>query len=103
MGNVSKLPVNGFKWVYDVSRLNEDFIKSCIENSDVGYFLEVDVECPRKSFSYHKDLPFLPERKKLEKVEKLVCSIEDREKYVIHIKALKQALNHGLKLKEVNR
>ena len=51
----------------------------------------------------HKDLPFLPERKKLEKVEKLVCSIEDKEKYVIHIRALKQALNNGLKLKEVHR
>ena len=48
-------------------------------------------------FSSHKELPFSPERRKLEKVEKLVCSIEDKEKYVIHIRALKQALNHGLK------
>ena len=40
---------------------------------------------------------------KLEKVEKLICDIEDKEKYVIHIRALKQALNHGLILKEVNR
>ena len=51
----------------------------------------------------HKELPFLPERKKLEKVQKLVCSIEDKEKYVIHIRALKQALNNGLKLKKVHR
>ena len=51
----------------------------------------------------HKDLPFLLERKKLEKVEKLVCGIEDKEKYVIHIRALKQALNHGLILKRVHR
>ena len=42
-------------------------------------------------------------KKKLEKVEKLVYSIEDKEKYVIHIRALKQVLNHGLILKEVNR
>ena len=53
--------------------------------------------------SFHKDLPFLTERKKLEKVEKLVCSIEDEEKYVIYIRALKQALNHGLVLKDVHR
>ena len=98
-----KLPVNGFRWVHDVSRFNEDFIKNYNENSDVGYFLEVDVEYPKKLFGSHKDLPFLPERKKLEKVEKLVCSIEDKEKYVIHIRALKQALNHGLILKEVHR
>ena len=98
-----KLPVNGFKWENDLSRFNERFIKNYNENSDIGYFLEVDVEYPKKLFSSHKDLPFLPERKKLEKVEKLVCSIEDKEKYVIHIRALKQALNNGLILKDVHR
>ena len=67
------------------------------------YFFEVDVEYPKKLFSSHKDLPYLPERRKLEKVEKLVCSIEDKEKYVIHIRALKQALNNGLILKDVHR
>ena len=98
-----KLPVNGFKWENDLSRFNENFIKNYNENSDVGYFLEVDIEYPKQLWSSHKDLPFLPERKKLEKVEKLVCSIEDKEKYVIHIRALKQALNHGLVLKDVDR
>ena len=98
-----KLPVNGFRWVHDASRFNEDFIKNYNENSDVGYFLEVDIEYPKQLWSSHKDLPFLPERKKLEKVEKLVCSIEDKEKYVIHIRALKQALNHELILKRVHR
>ena len=93
-----KLPVNGFRWVHDASRFNEDFIKNYNENSDI-----VDVEYPKKLFDSQKDLPFLPERKTLEKVEKLVCSIEDKEKYAIHIRALKQALNHGLILNEVNR
>ena len=46
---------------------------------------------------------FYQKEKKFEKVEKLICSIEDKEKYVIHIRALKQALNHGLKLKKVHR
>ena len=31
-----KLPVNGFKWVYDLSRFNEEFIKNYNENSDIG-------------------------------------------------------------------
>ena len=57
----------------------------------------------KKLFNLHKDLPFLPERKKMEKVKKLVCGIEDKEKYVIHIRAIKQALNHGLILKRVRR
>ena len=61
------------------------------------------MEYPQKLWDSHKDLSFLPERKKLEKVEKLVCSIEDKEKYVIDIRALKQALNSGLKLKKVHR
>ena len=95
-----KLPVNRFRWVHDVSRFNEDFIKNYNENSDLGYFLQIDVEYIKKIFTSHKELPFLPERKKWEKVEKFVCSIEDKEKYVIHIRALKQALNHGLILKE---
>ena len=98
-----KLPVNGFKWENDLSRFNERFIKNYNENSDIGYFLEVDIDYPKELFNLHKDLPFLPERKKVEKVEKLICSIEDKEKYVIHIRALKQALNHRLVFKKVYR
>ena len=94
-----KLPVNGFKWENDLSRFNENFIKNYDENSDVGYFLEVDIEYIKQLWSLHKDLPFLPERKKLE----LVCSIEDKQKYVIHIRTLKQTLNHGLVLTDVHR
>ena len=99
-----KLPVNGFIWYNDyLSDFNEEFIKNYDEKRDEGYFLEVDMEYPKTLWNSHKELPFLPERKKLEKVEKLVCSIEDKEKYVIHIRALKQALNNELKLKEVHR
>ena len=69
----------------------------------MGYFLEVDVEYPKHLFNSHEDLPFLPERKKIKRIEKLICEIEDKKKCVIHIRALKQALNHGLKLKNVHR
>ena len=41
--------------------------------------------------------------KKIEKVEKLVCDTNNKEKYVFRIRGLKQALNHGLVLKEVHR
>ena len=57
----------------------------------------------RKNFNLHKDLPFLPERKKANKVEKRICSIEGKEKYVMDIRVLKQALNHGLVLRKVHR
>ena len=100
-----KLPVNGFKWVEKsiLSEFNEDFIKKYDEDSNTGYFLEADVERLKQLFNNHKDLAFLPERETVEKVKKLICSIENKEKYVIHIRALKQALNHGLKLKKVHR
>ena len=64
-----KLPANGFKWVEKLSKFNERFLKSYNENSDIGYCFEVDVEYPKKLFNLHKDLPFLRERKKLEKVK----------------------------------
>ena len=98
-----KLPVDGFKWVKDLCKYNEDFIKNSDENINKGYFLEVDVEYLKKLFNLHKDVPFLPKREKINNCEKLVCSVEDEEKYVVHIRALKQALNHCLKLKKVHR
>ena len=99
-----KLLVNEFIWYNDyLSDFNEEFVKNYNENSDEGYFFEVDIEYPKTLWRSHKELPFLPERKKLEKVEKLGCSIEYKDKYVIHIRALKQELNNGLKLKEVYR
>ena len=100
-----KLPVNDFKWgkQEELLKFKEDFIKNYDENSNKGYFLEVDIDYPKELFNLHKDFPFLPESKKVNKVEKLICDIEDKKKYVIHIRALKQAVNHGLRLKKVQR
>ena len=65
-----KLPVNGFKWKEKLSRFNEIFIRNYNENSDIGYFLKVDIDYLENlfdgiTFNLHKDLPFLPERKKI--------------------------------------
>ena len=51
----------------------------------------------------HSDLPFLSERMEVNKCKKLVCNLFNKKKYVVHINALKQALNHGLKLKKIHR
>ena len=60
-----KLPLNSFMWYDDyLSDFNKEFIKNCDENSDEGYFLEVDIEYPKKLWSSHKELPFLLERGK---------------------------------------
>ena len=75
-----KLHVNGFRWVKNLSKFSENFIKKYDEDSNTGCFLEIDVDYPKTLFNSHKDLPFLPERKKVEKVEKLICSIREKKK-----------------------
>ena len=99
MGNVAKLPVNNFEWIEDTSQFNEDFIKNYNKESDEGCFPEVDVQYLQKFHEPQNDLPLLPERMKIKKLEKLVASSQDKTEYVIHIRNLKQALNHGLVLK----
>ena len=99
-----KLPINGFKWVNDISGINKKFVKSYDKkNSDKGYILEVDVDYPSKLHKLHSDISFLPEKMKIAKTQNLVCNLRDVKKYVVHISILKQALNHGLKLKKVHR
>ena len=98
-----KLPVSNFTWVEDLSIFTESFIKNYDENSDTVYILEVDVEYPENLHKLHRDLPFLPERMKINKYSKLTCTLYDKENYVVHIRALKKALNHGLVLKKVYR
>ena len=98
-----KLPVNGFKWVKNTSKRDEEFIKNYDEDSDKGYILEVDVKYPRKLHDLLSDLPFSPKRMKIDKCKKLVCNLRNQKKYVVHVRSLKQALNHGLKLKKVHR
>ena len=100
---LQKFPVNNFEWIKDTSQFNEDFIKNCNEESDEEYFLEADVPYPENLHNLHNDLPFSPERKKIEKVEKAVANLHDKTEYVIHIRNLKQALNHRLVLKKVRR
>ena len=96
-----KLPVNGFKWAKQkrLSTFNEDFTKKYDEDSNAGYFLEVDIEYPKKLFNSHKYLQFLPERKKVGKVEKLICSIEDRKICYSH-KSFKTSIKSWFKTKK---
>ena len=68
-------------------RIFNDFIKNCNEESDEGYFLEVDVQYLEKLklHELHNDLPFLPKRMKIGKGKKLVTNLHDKTEYAIHI------------------
>ena len=83
-----KLPLNSFEQIKDISQFNEDH-----EESDGGYFLKLDVQYLEKLYKIIK----------IEKVEKLVINLHDKTEYTIHIRNLKQALNHGLVLETVHR
>ena len=93
------LPTGGFKWV-DV---NHKEISELATRTDKGHVLEVDVSYPKELHNSHNDLPFMCERMEINGVEKLVPSLRDKTNYVIHIQALNQALQHGLKLDGIHR
>ena len=93
------LPTRGFRWV-DVS---PDKIDKLVNHKDHGYLLEVDIAYPRELHDYHNNLPLMYDRMKINGVEKLVPSLYYKKRYVIHIRALKQALDHGLVLERIYR
>ena len=74
-----KLPLDRFKWVDDISMFTEDFIKSYDEEGDVGYLLVVDIEYPKILRMLHSDLPFLPEKIKINNCPKLLCNVTDKK------------------------
>ena len=93
------LPTGRFKWV-DV---NPNEISELASRTDKGYILEVDVSYPHKLHNPHNDLPFMCERMEINGVEKLVPNLRDKKNYIIHIQALNQALQHGLRLDRIHR
>ena len=70
---------------------------------DCGYLLEVVVAYPRELHDYHNDLPFMCAKVKINGVEKLVPNLYYKKKYIIHIKTLAQAIDHGLVLERIHR
>lgn len=120
------LPIGNFKWIEDrfhdymdeqpslFSDVNA--IMDLKDDGDTGFIFEVDLEYPKHLHRLHNDFPFCPERKKLPKDAirllgggvntahpKLLLTLENKEKYVIHYRMLKLALHHGLILKKVHR
>ena len=93
------LPTGRFKWV-DV---NPNEISELATRTDKGYILEVDISYPHELPNPHNDLPFMCKRMEINGVEKLVPNLRDKKGYVIHIQALNQALQHGLRLDRIHR
>ena len=101
-----KLPQKHFEFCKDLRYINQKFIKNYDEDSfEKGYILEVDIDYPKDYClqNVHKDLPFLPQKIKINNQTKLTVNFYDKARYVVHIKLLQQALNHGLKFRKVHR
>ena len=103
MAMSEKLPIKGFKWIADISRIDENFVKGYNKNSNKGYILKVDVDYPCELQNLHCDLPFLPEKMVVNNTKKLIYNLQDKKDYVVHINVLKQALDNGLKLIKVHQ
>ena len=117
------LPTGGFKWMTDkkMAKFNLNDYK---DNSKMGCMLEVDLEYPQELHDLHNDYPMAPEKmvvkpemlsnycKKIagklklntdEKTAKLIPTLWNKSKYVIHYRLLQQCLKHGLKLTKIHR
>jgi len=101
-GMSNYLPTGGFEWVKDFTNFD---VMAVADDSDTGYILEVDLEYPSELHKKHNDLPFCPEHFTApgSKDKKLMATLHNKQRYVIHYRNLKQALNSGLKLTKIHR
>ncbi len=88
------LPTHGHEWMTDEELNNWQ---------DILCILEVDLEYPDKLHDIHNDLPLAPEHVMVEEVKKRIPNLNDKTKYVIHYKALKQCISMGLKVTKIHR
>ena len=99
---IQKLPAREFDWV-DLSEFTPDKIDTCANCDSEGGLLEVDVKYPEELHDSHNDLPFMWKKMVIYKDEQLVPNLYNKGHYIIHVRALNQALKHGLILEKVHR
>ena len=116
------LPTGNFKWLSQ-KQIEKTNLGKYTENSKKGLILEVDLEYPQELHNLHNDYPLGPEKIKVAKdmlsdyckkiadkfnissglVHKLIPTLNDKEKYILHYRSLQSYLSLGLKLKKIHR
>ncbi|CAK1598078.1 unnamed protein product [Parnassius mnemosyne] len=93
------LPTGGFEWVNPNTEFNVS------RTSDFGFILEVDLEYPDELHDLHSDFPLCPENICVGNINenKLVPNLNNKDKYVIHYRNLKQCIEMGVKLTKIHR
>ncbi|XP_067211748.1 uncharacterized protein [Linepithema humile] len=96
------LPYAKFRWVDDVASFD---VMSVASNSATGYVLEVDLEYPVNLHDAHADLPFCPtcDKPPGKREPKLLATLYDKQRYVIHYRNLQQCVRHGLRIAKIHR
>ena len=97
------LPTGEFRWINCDGWDPEKLINMLSKEKKYGYLLEVDVKYPRELHNLHNDIPFMCDKININGVEKLIPNLYDKKKYIIHIRALKQAIDHGLIFEKIHR
>ena len=116
------LPTGGFKWMTEKQIDNIDLAKYK-EDSNKGLILEVDLAYPEELHHLHNDYPLAPEKVKVTEnmlsgyckniakkykistglVHKLIPTLSNKEKYVLHYRNLQLYTDLGLKITKVHR
>ena len=116
------LPTGGFKWMTQKQIDNIDLAKYK-EDSKNGLILEVDLKYPQDLHNFHNDYPLAPEKVKVTDsmlsnyskriadkynistglVYKLIPTLSNKEKYVLHYRNLQLYIDLGLKFSKVHR
>nr|XP_012217194.1 PREDICTED: uncharacterized protein LOC105669030 [Linepithema humile] len=96
------LPYADFQWVENVASFD---VMSVTFDSTTGYMLEVDLAYPVNLHDAHTDLPFCPTRDKPpgKREIKLLATLCDKQRYVIHYRNLQQCIRHGLQVTKIHR
>ena len=108
---------------YDEIKLEKDIcleeILNTLDDSEIGYFLEVDLKYPDDIKEKTKYFPFCPENKNIDpnkyndymnsikpekytKSKKLICDWTDKKKYLIHYRMLKFYVRHGMIVEKIH-
>ncbi|XP_068704787.1 uncharacterized protein [Montipora foliosa] len=116
------LPTGGFRWMTE-KQINNMNLSKYSENSKKGSILEVDLAYPKELHDLHNDYPLAPEKVKVGEnmlseyckniakkykistglVHKLIPTLSNKEKYVLHYRNLQLYTDLGLKITKIYR
>jgi hypothetical protein len=124
----SHMPISNFRWLTqeDINKLEKHGFENINDEGEYGYVIECDLSYPDYLHESHNEFPLAPTKMKINneelseyqhelidmlkiaghkrvKSEKLMLTLYDKEKYILHYRNLKLYLNLGLKLEKIHR